>query len=324
MYSNYDQGFAQGLTVRGVPVVQAHPGMVFWVGNSTASTASLRGEKGASDGNKGTFLEPFSTIAYALTQCVADRGDIVFVRPGHTLTVTTDDLTFNVAGVAVIGLGTGSKRPTLNLTATGSTVAVSAANVTLHNFLITGGVDAVVAVMTISAADVTLSNIEFRDVTGEATAGILTTASADRLLIDGLQYQGAAGDGPAAAVAIVGGDRIEVKNFNIDGDFSVSAIDVRTTATTKLWVHDGSFYNRDAAVDTVVKDTITASTGNIGPNLMINLEEHAANITEALTGATFRYFGGGETAGLNGGSILVCNLNGESAMTANIVQSTDA
>ena len=324
MYANYDQGFANGLTVRGIPVVQAHPGMVFWVGNSTASTASLRGEKGASDGNKGTFLEPFSTIAYALTQCTADRGDIIFVRPGYTETVAATDLTLNVAGVAVIGLGTGSKRPTLNLTATGSTVAISAANTTLHNFLITGGVDAIVAVMTISAADVTLSKLEYRDVTGQATDGILTTAAATRLLIDGLVWDGAVADGAASAIALVGTDRAEIKDFVIEGDFSVSAIDFRGTASTRVWIHDGQFYNRDAAVDTVVKDTVTASTGNIGPNLMINLEEHAANITEALTGVTFRYFGCGGVAGLVGNSILVCNLDGEAAMVSNIVASTDA
>jgi len=324
MYANYDQGFANGLTVRGIPVVQAHPGMVFWVGNSTASTASLRGEKGASDGNKGTFLEPFSTIAYALTQCVADRGDIIFVRPGHTLTVAATDLTIDVAGVAIIGLGTGTKRPTFNHTATGSTVAITAANVTLHNFLMTGGVDAVVAMITVSAADVTLSKIELRDVTGEMVVGVLTTAAADRLLIDGFKYYGATGDGLTAAIALVGGDRIEIKDFILDGDASVALIDVRTTPTTKLWVHDGQFWSREAADDTVLQDTVTASTGMIGPNLSIYLEEHAANVTEALTGATFIYNGAGETAGLNGGTILVSNLVGEAMMVSNIVQSTDA
>jgi len=312
MISNYDQGFAQGLTVRGIPVVQAHPGKVFWVGNSS-TTASLRGEKGESDGNDGTFLAPFSTIDYALSQCVADRGDIVFVRPGYTETVGSTDLTLDVAGVAVIGLGSGSNRPTLNLTATGSTIAITAANVLMHNFLITGGVDAIVAVMTVSAADVTLSKLEFRDVTGQATDGILTTASANRLMIDGLVWVGATADGPAAAIAIVGGDRIEIQNFYIAGDFSVSAIDVRTTLTTGLRVHDGFFWNNDAAVDTSVKDTIGSSTGQIGPNLFIQTEEHGANITEVITGATFVVFD----------PVYVVNLANEKAMLINWTASAD-
>lgn len=320
--SNYPNGFAAGVSIRGVPLIQTHPGKVFWVDNTT--TSLLTNVKGGSDGNKGTFNDPFSTLDYAIGQCRADKGDIIFIKPGHAETLTSTSVAVDVAGIAIVGLGQGSNRPTFNANATASKFAISAANVTVHNLLFTGGIDAVVSMITVSAADVVLSKIEVRDVTGEIVVGLLTTADANRLVVDGFVYDGAVGDGASAAIALVGGDRLEIMNFNLDGDFSVAAIDVRTTATTRLKVHDGCFYNRDAAVDTVLVDTVTGSTGNIGPNLLINLEEHGANITEALTGVTFRYFGGGETAGLNGASILVCNLNGESAMTINKPQSTDA
>ena len=309
--SNYPGGFAAGVMIRGVPLLQTHPGKVFWVDNSTSSL--LVNVKGGSNSNKGTFNDPFSTLDYAIGQCRADKGDIIFIKPGHSETLTATSVAVDVAGIAIVGLGQGSNRPTFNATATASVFPISAANVTVHNLLFTGGIDAVVSMVTVSAADVVLSNIEIRDVTGEIVVGILTTAAANRLLVDGFVYDGAAGDGASAAIAIVGGNRIEIRNFNIDGDFSVSAIDVRTTATTKLAIHDGKFYNRDAAVDTVIKDTITASTGIMGPNLIISLEEHAANVTETITGATFRVID----------DVYVVNLDNEKAMLINWVATTD-
>ena len=311
-FSNYPGGFAAGVMIRGVPLIQTHPGKVFWVDNTT--TNLLQGVKAGSNGNQGTFNDPFSTLDYAIGKCRADKGDIIFIKPGHAETLSATSVAVDVAGIAIVGLGQGSNRPTFNATATGSIFPISAANVTVHNVLFTGGVDAVVSMVSVSAADVVLSSIEIRDVTGEIVVGILTTASANRLVIDGFLYNGAAGDGASAAIAIVGGDRIKITNFDIDGDFSVSAIDVRTTATTKLAVNNGKFYNRDALVDTVIKDTITASTGIMGPNLIISLEEHAANITEAITGATFRVID----------DVYVVNLDNEKAMLINWTASTDA
>src|SRR3990167_7067382 len=103
--SNFPRGFAVGVTIRGVPLIQTNPGQVYWVYNGTAL---LPGQIGGSDGNKGTFDQPFSTLDYAVSRCVADRGDIIFVKPGHAETIATATaLAIDVAGVAVIGLGRG-------------------------------------------------------------------------------------------------------------------------------------------------------------------------------------------------------------------------
>ena len=309
--SNYGN-FASGVIIRGVPLIQTHPGKVFWVDNSSLGSGDQM--KSGSDGNKGTYNDPFSTLDYAIGQCRANKGDIIFIKPGHAETLSATSVAVDVAGIAIVGLGRGSNRPTFNATATASVFPISAANVLVSNILFTGGVDAIVSMITVSAADVLLNDIEIKDVTGQIVDGILTTADANRLVIDGFVYDGAVADGGAAAIALVGGDRIEIKNFNIDGDFSVSAIDVRTTAATRLAVNNGRFYNRDAAVDTVIKDTVTASTGIMGPNLIISLEEHAANVTEAITGATFRVID----------NVYVVNLDNEKAMLINWTATTDA
>lgn len=282
--SNYPTGFAQGIAIRGVPLIQTHPGRVFWVYNGTAQIAN---QKGGSDSNNGTFDAPFSTLDYAVGQCLANRGDIIFVKPGHAETIATATaLALDVAGVAVIGLGQGSNRPTFNLTATTSTIAISAANVTFWNCLVTGGIDAIVAVITISAADARVQ-LNYRDVTGQCTDCVLTTAGATRLYLEVNDYEGATAAGTNAGIAIVGGDHIEITGRYMDGNFAVGGIDVRTTATTQLMVHTfKSFRNRNSS-DIFLIDTVTGSTGQIGPDINIRIADNAANITASITGATF-------------------------------------
>ena len=310
--SNFPNGFTHGVTIRGVPVVQAHPGQVFFVNNSSVLAP---GGIGGSNGNPGTYQKPFSTINYAVTQCVAGRGDVILVMPGHAESVASAGaIAINKSGVAIVGLGVGSLRPTLNFTATTSTITMSAANCSLVNILLTGGIDAVAKMIVVSAADCTIERCELRDVTGQMTDGILTTAGADRLKILRHVHKGDTAAGTNAAIAIVGGDRIEIQADVIDGNFAVGGIDIRTTATTNLYVHDvGRFYTRNSA-DIFIVDTITGSTGQIGPYINLRLTDNAANITESCTGATFVYMQ----------PINVVNLAGESSMQINITASTDA
>jgi hypothetical protein len=184
--SIYPNGFASGVQVRGVPLVQTHPGKAFWVSNVT--TGLLQGQRGGSDSNRGTFDSPFATIAYAVSQCVANRGDIVFVKPGHAETISTAAiLTLTIAGVAIIGLGQGSNRPTLTFTAAAANIPVTAANITVHNILHKANFADIVSAYTVTgtaaATDFTVDNCEFRDgssilnflktVTGNATANSL-------------------------------------------------------------------------------------------------------------------------------------------------------
>ena len=319
--SNFPGGFEYGISIRGVPLVQTHPGKVFWVYNGTTLDT---GHKSGSNGNKGTFNAPFATLDYAVGQCRANKGDIIFVKPGHSETLTSTSVAVDVAGIAIVGLGQGSNRPTFNANATASVFPISAANVLVHNLLFTGGIDAVVSMITVSAADVKLSNIEMRDVTGQIAAGVLTTAAANRLEIVDFFFDGDYAAGNAAAIAVVGGDQIHIHDFRIIGNFSVGGIDIRTTATTHISIHDGEIWNQEGSIDCCIVDTVTASTGTVGPNLFLKLTENAANITEAITGATFHYNGGGGVAGLVGTGILVVNLAGEAGMVINKTASTDA
>jgi hypothetical protein len=165
--SNYPNGFADNVQIRGVPIIQTHPGKVFWVSNVT--TGLLTGQRGGSNGNKGTFDSPFSTILYAISQCVANRGDIIFVKPGHAETVSAAaGIILSVAGVAIVGLGSGSSRPTITLdTANTATITVTANNVLVSNFLFKANFLNIATCFSIAnaqvATDFQVDSCEFRD-----------------------------------------------------------------------------------------------------------------------------------------------------------------
>lgn len=302
--SNYPNGFANGVNIRGVPLLSAYPGKVFWVDSVNGS-----------DGNKGTFDRPFDTIDYAVGQCTAARGDIIVCKAGHVETVTAAaGLDLDIAGICLLGLGSGSLRPTVNFTtATTADMDVDAANISIVNFLFTGGVDALAGPIDVNAADFALLNCEYRDVTGQATDVIIADANADRLLIDGFFHNGAAAAGANSSVALIGMDNPVIRNFKMVGNFAVSAIDCRTTAVVDLDIHDGYIWTKNAA-DLCIKDTVTGSTGKIGPNLYLMLTDDAANVTEAVTGATFHLFD----------DVLVCNAVNQKALAINWTVVADA
>lgn len=169
--SNYPNGFPQGVTIRGVPIAVSNPGKVWWLGNAT--TSIQKGDRGASDSNKGTFNSPFSTLAGAMTAISADggasRGDILLVKAGHAETVSSSTaLTLSVAGVAIIGLGSGSLRPKWTLdTANTATINVTADNISFTNCQIVANFLSISSAFTLTTAKwFTLQNCFVSDTSG--------------------------------------------------------------------------------------------------------------------------------------------------------------
>ena len=74
-----------------------------------------------------------TTLADALTACEDDRGDFIFIAPGHALTVTATNVDLNKNGVTIVGLGNGENRPTFTFGAAAATMTVSADDVTVKN-----------------------------------------------------------------------------------------------------------------------------------------------------------------------------------------------
>ena len=285
----------------------AHPGNIWFVDSGETTLGSDAAGSGRSPDS------PFLTLDYAIASCTASNGDVIYCMPGHTEDLDADSaVDIDVAGISVIGLGRGAARPTFDNSAAAGDFKLAADSTYIENLLFTGGVDIGTGIIEVSAADCVIKNCEFRDVTGQATDALMVTDGSDRLLIDGYRHIGAAAPGANSAIAITSSDDIEIKNFYIYGNFAVGAIDFRTTASPRANIHHGTMWNANAA-DICIVDTITASTGFIGPWLNGMLTEDAATITEAFTGATFQYIQ----------PINIVNLAGESSMFTNITASTD-
>lgn len=288
---------------------RTNTGKVFYVHSGTGSASS----------NGRQARNPINSIDTAVGLCTAAKGDTICVMPGHVETVAAaNGLDFDVAGIRVVFLGEGANRASVNLTATTSTIRVNANNVTIVGMLVTGGIDAVAKCIDVNGkTDVTFVDLRYRDVTGQCTVFMNAANNSDRLTIDGVRYIGDSAAGTTSAFQFNGCDDLLFKGpFEIVGNFSGAAIDFVTTASLRVRIDasEGSFIWTQNAADLCIKDTITGSTGNVTGTLRLRLNDNEANITEAITAATFAQFD----------DVWVCNAAGEKAMLINTAASTDA
>lgn len=154
--TQFPGGFANGVSIRGVPLLQAQPGNVFWLSNSPVIQ---RGCVAGADRLPGTFNRPFQTLAGALLQCQQGNGDVIIIKAGHKETISSATaLALSVAGVAIIGLGIGNMRPTFTLdTAATANIPVQAANMTIQNCLFIANFADIASIFTSLSCSVTAS-----------------------------------------------------------------------------------------------------------------------------------------------------------------------
>jgi len=301
LMSNYPAGFAHGVTIRGMPVSQTYPGKVFWLSNATAL---VTGQRGGSDQNRGTFDSPFATLGGALAACTAGRGDLIMVKPGHAETLTANTVAgalWNVAGVAIIGTGTGNSRPTFTLD-TGNTnrITVSAANVSVKNCVFIGNFLSIATCFLLTTApEFTVENCDFRDT--DATHGFLSiftttvAVNSDGLTISNCSRKSVATTSPGPFIVVANTmDRLTVWGnyvtksvannnvaqliehgalvvtnaliawnylYNIDTDTATGAVLIKTTAITGSGM---VMHNRVRGLDSASAIMVTANAVQYG------------------------------------------------------------
>ena len=279
MTASNPNGIASGISVNGLPLAITNPGEIFWVNSSTVLPkrgAPGRADSGVAITGKGTYNRPFATINQALAKCVANRGDIVLIMPGYTETnaVTgSTGFTLNVAGTAVVGLGSGTLKPNIISTHTGSTVDITADDCLIYNVRFVAGVATQTVGVDVTGADVTIDSCDFVSNTG---ASFFVTAVLTSNLTFGFHFTnnivnmlsttiGTAVDaGPAQALSI-DGDNTVIKGNIFLGDFSVSLIFNTTTA-----IEGGIF------------------TDNFGANTSTDDAEGAVSLASGATGMLYR------------------------------------
>jgi len=230
-------------------------GNLWWVDSGSATKADSVGSGQNPEG-------PFATLDYAIGQCEANNGDIIYVMPGHAETLTSAGaIACDKAGISIIGLGVGADRPTLTFSSTdnSASVLITAASTKIKNIIGICGDDGLTNPFHVQAADCEL-DIEWHDgsSTVEAVSCIVGTDAADRIKIN-LKYIGfIAGDACVSPVLLDGSVQGRI-NVDFYGKASTAVVRFNDTAVEDIYV-TGYFYNESAALTKNVVDTPGTST----------------------------------------------------------------
>jgi len=287
----------ENLTVGNLKVEKALEvaGLLQAVANTTGNVWYVNSTGGTNGGGSAgkTPSHPFATVDYAIGKCTANHGDFIIVMPGHAESFTAaDGFDADVAGITIIGLGSGADMPEFTFADTDATVAVGAANVTFENLRLIAGISDIVIGIAVEAGgdNFTLSNCEFPTPTTNSFEflDVIDLASgADGVRVVGNKYRDGsasaanhfieAGNGTNANLMIVGND--------IQGRFAVSAI----------WsdaIDLGAYI-----ADNVIVNTITG--------------QHCIEFTTTATGMIVRNNLYGDTEGgiLDSGSMFTADNN---------------
>ena len=262
-------------------------------------------------------LRFFTSIDSAIGSCVASRGDLIIVLPGHTETISSaTGLVADVAGVKIVGIGEGSLVPILTFdTATTATIPVSAYNVSFENIIFSANFADIVSVFTLTTA----KNFKLKNCKIKATASSMnflyvvdtstTNNDADGLTIDGCSWI----EPDTATISAVKGDAdidsAVVKNsyFNLGVNTSdLPAIFGMATGKdlTNVVIENNDVIRlNDANPLLVVTDTTTANTGIIKNNRV----RHADTAAELLVtaGTVIGYFDNKASAVNDGSGFLL-------------------
>lgn len=163
---------------------------------------------GSSSGPGWSPQNAYATMIQGQTAATASNEDVVYLLPAHAESIVgAAGMTFSKAGVRYQGVGVGSLRPTITFsTSTAAQMIVSGANVTFSNIAFDfTGIDAIVAAISVTGADVAFEDCVFT--TNSATAGvvlgILTAATAARLRVERCRFIGPATNSGTTTTACI-------------------------------------------------------------------------------------------------------------------------
>lgn len=241
------------------------------------------GATGASNSNDGlSWATALAGIDAAVGKCTANNGDIIWVAPGHNEGITTaSGIDLDVAGVTVIGLGTGSLKPTIDYDNTNASITVGASNISIYNIRFRTSANAVVVGLDIEAGveGAIVRNCDFgyaETATDEFAIAIRNNAGCNDALIEGNFFKAGA-QAAVVAISLVGAsDNVVIKNNRFVGAHSTAMINGTTTLSTNLLIH-GNFMQQGATEPGI--ELLTGTTGIISNNyIATNLATIAASI----------------------------------------------
>lgn len=236
------------------------------------------------EGDGSNWANAKDTIDEAIGLCTASRGDVIYVAQGHAETVASaTGLVCDVAGVSIIGIGNGSLIPTISLgTATTAKISVTAANVRLSNLKIVSALaDVAEGIDPAATADgLVVDNCIFTDggAALELVIAINVTADCDNIRLVNNRFNATAASDTTNAIVLAGGsDNSVIAGNTIYGTYTAGGILASAAASVNLTVND----NIVGAIDAIAYAGNAATTGLFFDN---RLGANTTSIAAALTG----------------------------------------
>lgn len=223
------------------------PGSVFFVNSSTGSDASGCGRSTA---------YPCDTIDYAIGLTTASAGDVIYVMPGYVEDGdSTEIFDADVAGISIIGLGTGDLRPRLDFNYATDYVSIGAAGVTIKNIIFRPGVTSTTVGLNIEAAGdgAVIEGCEFAigeaAGTDEFVSAITIAATANDVVIRNNEFRTAITDNGCVQAIYIGTGgacaRTHITDNYMYGNWSTAAVVDSTTAQTEVYIADNDIKVKD-------------------------------------------------------------------------------
>lgn len=231
------------------------------------------------------------TLAAGLARCRAGFGDFVVCLPGHAENVA-DATTISaaiLAGTRIVGIGTGTLRPTFTFTATASSIAVSVNNVLFSGCLfLLDGINAVANAFNITGADFVFVNNEVETSTTAKAAAIVMTlgTGAHRAVVANNVFRGLASVASTNGI-LVSGAITDAKIYGNEMVFATTTTNglINVTGVAVGLKINENFMNNTVALSVAcIKYANVAITGFCRANVLTVLSTGA--ITQGTTGIT--------------------------------------
>jgi hypothetical protein len=237
---------------------------------------------GSATGDGLTWGTALTTIDAAVAKCTASHGDVIWVAPGHNEGISAAaGIDLDIAGITVVGLGTGSLKPTIDFDAEAASVAVGANNVSIYNIRFRVSANAVTVGLDIEAGfdNTIVSGCEFgwaETATDEFAIALRNNAGCNETVIEKCLFDAAA-QAAVVGISITGAsDIITIRNNTFLGSYSTACINGITTLSTNVLIEDNLFYQ--GATEPAI-ELLTGTTGVIRDNdIKTNLATMAAAI----------------------------------------------
>ena len=277
-FVNFPNGFVNGIILRGMPILSAYSGNVYWVHSGTGATTN----------NGKTPAKPLTTITAALAKCTASKGDIIMCMPGHAESVVAAaGIVVNKIGVAIVGLGIGTLRPTITFaTAAEADIDITAANCAIVNFRFISNIASLDAPIDVDAAGFTMQNCDFYCTVASTGFDItvITDANADDLWIENCKFYydyslaaTAVTDTATEVIRLVGVDRAVIQNNYFASESTTAIINAITTACLSVNISNNQFIQ--LSTDKLWIDLVASCTGRIDYN--VGTATSTSGITDA-------------------------------------------